>query len=85
LVSRVCEEFQCVPSVALAELDRDEALVWAVLEARGYARAKARYDAAADLAVDARARLMADPLVAQVRDIEFALVRAKLAGETDGR
>lgn len=37
MVSRVCEEFGCLPSQALRELDRDPELVFDVIEMRGYA------------------------------------------------
>jgi len=41
-VSRVCEEFGCLPSQARAEMDQDaDGLLWRVIEARRYERAKA--------------------------------------------
>jgi hypothetical protein len=47
LVSRVCDEFHCVPSVAVQELTGDpERRVVSILEMRGYARTKAAIDAA---------------------------------------
>ena len=48
LISRVCEEFHCTPSVAQAELESDEDLVWVILEMRNYANTKNRIDNATD-------------------------------------
>jgi len=46
-VSRVCEEFGCVPSVAARELTEDpERRAVAIMELRAYARTKAAIDAA---------------------------------------
>jgi hypothetical protein len=47
LVSRVCEEFTCLPMQAAQELERDpEHRALAILELRAYARAKAALDRA---------------------------------------
>ena len=48
LISRVCEEFNCTPSVAQAELESDEDLIWKILEMRNYAATKSRIDTATD-------------------------------------
>jgi hypothetical protein len=46
-VSRVCEEFGCVPSVAVRELlDDPERRALSILELRTYARTKAAIEAA---------------------------------------
>lgn len=46
-VSRVCEEFGCVPSVALREIEQfPDGLLEDVMEARAFMSAKARVDAA---------------------------------------
>lgn len=44
-MSRICEEFGCLPSEALRELEDDpQRLVLDVMELRAYARAKAALD-----------------------------------------
>ena len=48
LISRVCEEFHCTPSVAQDELESDEDLIWTILEMRNYANTKNRIDNATD-------------------------------------
>ena len=48
LISRVCEEFNCTPSVAQDELECDEDLVMAIIEMRNYAHTKSRIDNATD-------------------------------------
>ena len=48
LISRVCEEFHCTPSVAQAELVSDEDLIWTILQMRNYANTKERIDNATD-------------------------------------
>jgi hypothetical protein len=75
----VCEEFGCVPSVAERELDEHYDRVLDVLWARAYARAKDAYDGSQRLPADERARVLADPLVQQVRDTAFALAAEALA------
>jgi len=47
LVSRICEEFGCVPSVAVRELTEDsERRALTILELRAYANTKAAVEAA---------------------------------------
>jgi len=70
-VSRLCEEFHCLPSQAAAELATEygwEALE--IMEARAYAHAKARFDAAKS-AED----LPDTPVMELVKDIAFDLAR----------
>lgn len=46
-MARVCEEFGCVPSVAIRELEDGPAeLIWDIVELRAYARAKATVERA---------------------------------------
>jgi hypothetical protein len=45
----VCEAFACVPSVAVAELERDPALVFTILDLRGYASAKRAIEASTSM------------------------------------
>ncbi len=45
IISRVCEEFHCTPSVAIAELERDyRRIIFEILRMRVYAAAKHRFD-----------------------------------------
>jgi hypothetical protein len=44
----VCEEFQCLPSQAVAELEANDELVFDVMEARAYSRTKSALDNARD-------------------------------------
>ena len=48
IISRVCEEFHCTPTVAQVELEQDTDLVMAILEMRHYAHTKDRIDNATD-------------------------------------
>lgn len=48
LISRVCEEFHCLPSDAQRELDQDTGLVWTILRLRSLAAAKRELDTAAE-------------------------------------
>ncbi len=74
-----------MPSVAEQELDTNFERVVDVLWTRQYARAKAAYDGAASLSPEARAQLMAEPIVQLVRETEFALVREAMAAKEQGR
>jgi len=45
IVSRICEEFQCLPSEAVRELDKDyRKLIFEILRMRVYAASKHRFD-----------------------------------------
>ena len=47
MISRVCEEFNVLPSAAIRELENDaEHLVFSILTCRAFARAKELYDRA---------------------------------------
>lgn len=69
LISRICEEFCCLPSAAMAEL-RSQPVGWIeeVMEARLYAKAKQRYDLADDKAIVGKE----DPMTRAVMENEFA-------------
>ena len=77
LISRICEEFHCLPSQAVREWDADdEGLVLDVIELRGYARAKAAWDRATEGGDEkAVSRLLQDEMVKRVAEIEYALIR----------
>lgn len=68
MLSRLCEEFHCLPSQAWREWRRLPAgMLDRILAVRAYARMKAVYDA--------RGRGTADPPLMQlVKDIDFQLV-----------
>jgi hypothetical protein len=78
IVSRVCEEFGCAPSVALEELERNEALVFDVMELRAYARGKQVYDALGSMSDAERRRAQADRIVQLVTETDFALQRQRM-------
>lgn len=68
IVSRVCEEFRCLPSQAVRELeDEDAELVFAVLEMRAFARAKAEVERPGLKAGDLNMR---DPMIRRVFELE---------------
>jgi hypothetical protein len=75
-LSRICEEFHCLPSAALREwLTAPVGLIEEVLEARAYAYAKARVDAK-----DAPKGGPPDtPMMERVKEIELAIVAEELA------
>jgi hypothetical protein len=75
-LSRICEEFHCLPSEALREwLMAPAGLIEEVLEARAYAYAKARVDAK-----DAPKGGPSDtPMMERVKEIELAIVAEELA------
>ncbi|HXH05850.1 MAG TPA: hypothetical protein VNI83_04595 [Vicinamibacterales bacterium] len=68
-MSRLCEEFHCLPSAALAELASETGwLALDILPLRAYARAKEVYDSAPD-----KDQLPKTPLLDLVEEITFAL------------
>lgn len=77
LIGRICEEFHCRPTEAVAELDELPAdFVEEILEMRAYAETKALVDREA-----AAGRPVPTTRLAQlVMDIEFALVAEGDAG-----
>ncbi len=72
LVSRVCEEFHCLPAQAEQELDRDFDGVLEVIELRAYAQTRARLMSAQNEEQAPKGK-MAD----LVMDIEFALIQER--------
>lgn len=76
-ISRLCEEFSCLPSQAEAELRRTPiGLLHDILELRLYARSKALYDAATT--AEARSRLPDSKLMDLVQEHDFALAQAAI-------
>lgn len=78
-LSRICEEFHCLPSEALREWRRQPlGLLEQIVEARAYAHAKRLVD---------RAKSSEDyadvPLAEEVVQIEFALVAAAMKADAE--
>jgi len=46
IISRVCEEFHCLPSQAEAELDNPDSIALEIIQLRAYAKTKAQIDRA---------------------------------------
>lgn len=66
IISRVCEEFHCLPSQAVRELEHGDApLLFTILELRAYARAKAELDS-----TDDQSKVKVTPAIALVCEIE---------------
>jgi hypothetical protein len=77
VLSRVCEEFRCVPSVALEELENDvDGLVFKIIGLRAYARAKGEYEAG--LKEKDLSRRPTGPLIDEVQTNVFAIARKKM-------
>ncbi len=77
-MSRVCETFGCVPTVALQELDRNPELVIDIMQMRAYAATRDAWHRATSEA-DAPKGPMAD----LVTDIEVELLRERQARGDD--
>lgn len=77
LISRVCEEFGCLPSEALREIEEGPAgLVWRVIELRDFARA---VRAVEDAERDRGRELEHTPMVELVKEMREELLREMLA------
>lgn len=77
LLSRVCEEFHCTPSVARKELYERNPWpdVLDMLEMRAYARTKEYLDSAKT--PEESEKVEATPLGKLVREIEFEIAKAR--------
>ncbi len=73
-----------MPSVAEGELDEHWDLVLDVIDARAYARAKEAYDRAGQMEEADRRRMMADPLVQEVRANDFERAAEQMAERAHG-
>jgi len=74
LISRVCEEFHCLPMVALTAIEDDaEGLIPVVMELRAYERATRAWERATGPGGDERAagELAGDDMVQEVIGHEF--------------
>jgi hypothetical protein len=79
-LSRICEEFHCLPSEALREWERaPEGLLETILEYRSFAHAKAAVDRA-----QSKADIPQTPMCDLVQEIEFDIAREELDGTTAG-
>ena len=74
MISRICQEFRCTPSVALLELRRNEELVFDVLQMRAYADVREQLRAAKDEQSAPRG-----PMADLVADIEWELMEDRRA------
>ena len=73
-ISRVCEEFRCTPARAAYELENDpDHLIERVMLVRSFERAYGLYKDS-----NVKAKDKKGPMVALVRDIEFALVKEQM-------
>ena len=77
MISRVCEEFNVRPSVAIQELEKDPDLVFSILMCRAFANAKELYDRAKtekEMNDLPKSRIMD-----LVKEIDFAIAREDIA------
>ena len=73
LISRICEEFHCLPSEALTELlDEPRGMALDILELRAYARAKEAMDNA-----KRKEDIPDSPMVGQVWEVQHELMRRR--------
>lgn len=78
IISRICEEFNCLPSAALRELMNDPAqMAIDIMELRAYARTKEAIDNA-----HSDKDIPASPMVDQVFSIQAELLKRR---QTNGR
>jgi len=74
VISRLCEEFSCLPSAAVHELENDpERLVLRVLPLRVFASAKEAYESA-----KTKDDIPDHPMIDAVQEIEFGLAAEQL-------
>ncbi len=77
LVSRVCQEFNCLPSEALREIEEGPAgLVWRVIEMRDFARAVQVVEQAER---DPGVEVEVTPMVELVNELKAELLREMVA------
>lgn len=69
LISRVCQEFKCLPSEAKRELQRDPQLVFDVLELRHYVQTREAILNAKD-----KTQVPTGPMADLAADIEFEVL-----------
>lgn len=76
-IGRLCEEFGCLPSEAMREIERVPfGFLGDIVLYRDYAKAKALYDGATT--AEARKRLPESPLIDLVQEIEFEFAAEEL-------
>lgn len=77
IVSRVCEEFRCVPSIALEEIENDvDGLLFKIIELRNYAKAKTEYEEG--LKESDLSKRPSGPLIEKVQENVFDIAREKI-------
>ena len=83
MISRVCEEFNVLPSAAIRELENDpEHLVFSILACRAFANAKELYDRAKtekEMNDLPKSRIMD-----LVKEIDFDIAREDIAQSNQG-
>jgi len=78
-LNRLCEEYHCRPSQAWREwVEAPVGFLEELIEARAYAQAKATYDRLSDYDEQSRRRVMSQPIMQLVRDVDLDLARAAM-------
>lgn len=77
VISRVCEEFSCLPLEAIEALEHDyNRLIFRIMKLRSYAGAKREYEAG-QKETDTERRPQG-PHIEEVREIEFEFIKARI-------
>ena len=82
MISRVCEEFNVRPSVAIHELENDPDLVFSILMCRAFARAKELYERAKS--EKEMNELPKSRIMDLVKEIDFNIAREEIAQSNQG-
>jgi len=78
-LNRICEEYHCRPSEAWQEwVEAPVGWLEELIEARAYMAAKATYDRLSDYDAQARARVMSQPIMQLVKDVDLGIAQAEL-------
>lgn len=81
LISRICQEFNCLPSEAARELMEDpEQLVFSVMEARSYMACKEAYDSTTSETDDKLEPWLDSPMLELVKATTLRLTRRVATG-----
>ncbi len=78
-LNRICDEYHCRPSEAWQEwVEAPAGFIEELIEARAYAAAKASYDRLSDYDEPTRRRVMSQPIMQLVRDVDLGLAQAAM-------
>ncbi len=78
-ISRLCEEFHCLPSQALREWqEAPDGLLETIVEMRAFAATKAAYDAATD-----KESMPKSPLADLVKELDFGRADRTIAARAE--